>query len=282
MILFKQVPALQKHLQRLRSADTSVGLVPTMGALHDGHLSLIKRAQQTCDVVVCSIFVNPTQFNNASDFEQYPVTTHRDIYLLEKQGCDILFLPSQKEIYPDGSCLQQPYDLGFVETVLEGAYRPGHFQGVCQVVDRLLDIVRPDDLFLGQKDYQQVMVLRRMIELKKHPVQIVTVDTSREETGLARSSRNLRLSEKQKDQATALYMALLFIKENIRSMVMDELKQHASEMLTDAGFQKIDYVAVCNAATLEAVEHFDEETPLVALIAAFMGEVRLIDNMLLN
>lgn len=282
MILFRQVPDLQKHFQKLKADNKSTGFVPTMGALHDGHLSLVKRAQETCDIVVCSIFVNPTQFNNSKDFEKYPVTIDNDIYLLEKQGCDILFLPSEKEIYPDGKELKEHYDLGFIESVLEGEFRPGHFQGVCQVVDRLLHIVQPDYLFLGQKDYQQVMILRKMTGLKNHPVKIIIGETLREPSGLARSSRNLRLSEDEKQKATAIYHALLYIKENIASAGLNELKQHAAEMLMNSGFGKIDYIAVCSAATLEPVEHYDAAIPSVALIAAFMGDVRLIDNMLLN
>ena len=282
MILFKQIPGLQKHLQKIKAANKTIGFVPTMGALHDGHLSLIKRAKETCDAVVCSIFVNPTQFNNSNDFEKYPITIDRDIYLLEKQGCNILFLPSEKEIYPDGKELREQYNLGFIESVLEGEFRPGHFQGVCQVVDRLLDIVQPDYLFLGQKDYQQVMVLRKMIELKGHPVQIITGDTLRESSGLARSSRNLRLNDEEKERATAIYKSLLYIKENIASTRINELKQHAAEMLTNSGFEKIDYIAVCNAATLEPVEQYDANIPGLVLIAAFIGEVRVIDNMGLN
>lgn len=282
MILFKTVSDLQKHLQKIKADNKTIGFVPTMGALHNGHLSLIKRAQETCGTVVCSIFVNPTQFNNSKDFEKYPVTIDNDIYLLEKQGCDILFLPSEKEIYPDGKELKEHYDLGFIESILEGEFRPGHFQGVCQVVDRLLDIVQPDYLFLGQKDYQQVMVLRKMIELKNHPVQIIVGDTLREPSGLARSSRNLRLNAEGKEKSTAIYKALLYIKENIAFTGINELKQHAAEMLMNSGFQPIDYIAVCNAATLKPVEQYDPAIPSVALIAAFMGDVRLIDNMLLD
>lgn len=282
MILFKKNNDLEEYLKQIRSKNNTIGFVPTMGALHDGHLSLVKRAQEMCDIVVCSIFVNPTQFNNSSDFEKYPVTIDNDIYLLEKQGCDILFLPPEKEIYPDGKALKEQYDLGFIESVLEGEFRPEHFQGVCQVVDRLLSVVQPDYLFLGQKDYQQVMVLRKMIELKNYPVKIIAGDTLRESSGLARSSRNLRLSEAQKDKATAIYKALLYIKQNIASTGLNELKQHAALMLLNSGFRPVDYIAVCKAATLEPVMQYDAAVPAVALIAAFMGEVRLIDNVLLN
>ena len=282
MILFKTVSDLQKHLQKTKTANKSIGFVPTMGALHDGHLSLVKLSQSKAGITVCSIFVNPTQFNNSSDFDKYPITIDNDIYLLEKQGCDILFLPSEKEIYPGGKELKEKYDLGFIETILDGAYRPGHFQGVCQVVDRLLDIVQPDYLFLGQKDYQQVMVLRRMIELKNHAVQIIVGETLREPSGLARSSRNLRLSEDEKQKATAVYNALSYIKENTGTTSLSELKRHAAEMLMNSGFHKIDYISISDAGTLAPLEKYDSAISSVALVAAFMGEVRLIDNMLLN
>ncbi len=281
MTLFKKVSDLQKHLQELKAKNKTIGFVPTMGALHQGHLSLIKLAQDKTDIVVCSIFVNPTQFNNNADFEKYPITIDHDIYLLEKQSCDILFLPSVEEIYPEGKALGLPYDLGFVETILEGEFRPGHFQGVCQVVDRLLNIVQPDSLFMGQKDYQQVMVVRKMIELKKYAVQMVAGETLREPSGLASSSRNVRLTEEEKEKATTIYKSLIYIKENIAKLSLTELKQHASEMLMNSGFQKIDYIAFCDGQTLRPLDKYDSSISVVVLIAAFIGEVRLIDNMVL-
>ncbi|MGF7231659.1 pantoate--beta-alanine ligase [Arachidicoccus sp.] len=281
MIVFKQIADLQKHLQSLKKENKRVGFVPTMGALHQGHLSLIKLAQSFSDIVVCSIFVNPTQFNDSKDFDQYPITIEQDILLLEKQNTNILFLPSISEIYPKEKQPLSTYHLGVIETVLEGSFRPGHFQGVCQVVDRLLEIVIPDNLFLGQKDYQQVMIIQKMIELKKHSTKIIIGETLREKTGLANSSRNLRLSENEKKNATAIYQSLLFIKENIDKKPILELQQEVSDRLLNSGFKHIDYIAIVNAKTLQSIATFNKEVPTIALIAAFMGEVRLIDNLIL-
>lgn len=281
MIVFKQIAHLQKHLQSAKKDGRSIGFVPTMGALHQGHLSLIKLAQSNSDIVVCSIFVNPTQFNDNKDFDKYPITIEEDILLLERQNTDILFLPSVSEIYPQGKKLSKPYELGLIETVLEGAFRPGHFQGVSQVVDRLLQIVMPDNLFLGQKDYQQIMVIQKMIELKKHRTKIIIGNTLRENTGLANSSRNLRLTESEKESAIAIYQSLCFIQENIGKKSISELQQEVAEILHNSGFRHIDYIAIVNAKTLAPLNNYSPSVPTIALIAAFIGEVRLIDNMIL-
>ena len=165
MILFKQAGAITEHLQRQKNIGKTVGFVPTMGALHEGHLSLINQCRSGNDITVCSIFINPTQFNNPEDFKHYPVTLSMDIEQLVASKCDILFLPSTSEIYPP-AYLKKNYDLGSIEHNLEGYYRPGHFQGVCEVVDRLLDIITPDNLYLGQKDFQQCMVIKKLLEFR--------------------------------------------------------------------------------------------------------------------
>jgi pantoate--beta-alanine ligase len=164
MILFKTTTPLQNHIEKLHGKNLKVGFVPTMGALHNGHISLIESCKKQCDVVVCSIFVNPTQFNDKKDFEKYPVTIENDIYLLETNNTDILFLPSVDEVYKEGLQQLQHFDIGYLENILEGKYRPGHFQGVCNVVYRLLNIVKPDIVFLGRKDYQQYLVLKTMMQ----------------------------------------------------------------------------------------------------------------------
>src|SRR5215212_8351624 len=164
MIIFKTPDALSGHINQQKKSGKKIGFVPTMGALHEGHLSLIGVAKKPNDLTICSIFVNPTQFNNPEDFKLYPVTIEKDIEQLIRAGCDILFLPSVDEMYPAGHS-KKHYPLGRIETILEGYYRPGHFQGVCQIVDRLLDIVRPDNLYLGQKDFQQCMVIRKLLQL---------------------------------------------------------------------------------------------------------------------
>ncbi|MGC4104663.1 pantoate--beta-alanine ligase [Ferruginibacter sp.] len=281
MILYKQISALKAFISQNKQEGNSIGFVPTMGALHNGHISLISNCKSQNQITVCSIFVNPSQFNDPKDFEKYPVTLEKDIDMLEKNGCDVLFLPSVNEIYPNGFSNPPHYDLGYLETVLEGQYRPGHFQGVCQVVHRLLDIVQPHNLYLGQKDYQQCMVIKKLVELTKMEVQVVINPTLREADGLAMSSRNMRLSEKERQQAVRISETLLFIQQHIKPGFTGDLKQRAVQYLTAEGF-KVDYVEIATAASLEIIDSWDGNTPLVALAAAYLNEVRLIDNMLLN
>lgn len=252
-----------------------------MGALHEGHISLIERCRQESDLVICSIFVNPAQFNDPADFEKYPITIENDILLLEKAGTDILFLPSVNEIYPNGNPTEH-YTLGDIETLLEGRFRPGHFQGVCQVMYRLLKIVEPQLLFMGQKDYQQCIVIQQLLHLMGSSTELVISPTQRESSGLAMSSRNMRLSEKGKETAAAIYQALQWIKAHLQQGTINDLIQHAGSLLTTAGFDKIDYISIAHAETLVPVDSWDGHTPLVALAAAFLEDVRLIDNLSLN
>jgi pantoate--beta-alanine ligase len=281
MTLYKEATALKKEISRIRSLGKTIGFVPTMGALHSGHLSLVNLSKIESDITVCSIFINPTQFNDPSDFEKYPVTIDKDILLLESGGCDILFFPPVSEIYPSGT-VPERYDLGDVEYVLEGKYRPGHFQGVCQVMHRLIDIINPDNLYLGQKDYQQCIVIKRLLELMKHKAKIKIADTFREETGLAMSSRNLRLNDEQRGTAAGISKMLSYIKTNYHDRPVATLEKYATNYLLNNGFQKVDYVSIVNAATLQPVDDIQKAENLVTLIAAFIGNVRLIDNVLLN
>jgi pantoate--beta-alanine ligase len=281
MILFKRAGDLAGWLGQQRVSGRSTGFVPTLGALHAGHISLIDISKKATSLTVCSIFINPTQFNDPKDFQKYPVTIEKDIYLLEKAGTDVLFLPELAEIYPGGTRDLERYDLGALETVLEGKYRPGHFQGVCQVMRRLLDLVRPDHLFMGQKDYQQCMVIRRLLELMGAGTELHPCPILREADGLAMSSRNLRLTEAERAKAPAIYRALTLVKEGDRAVGWPELVGAARAMLEEAGF-RIDYVEVADAKTLMSAEDDGSsiEEDRVALIAAFLGEIRLIDNMI--
>lgn len=279
MIIFKHANQLQQYLTAKAQNGPSIGFVPTMGALHSGHISLITAAKQTCDIVVSSVFVNPTQFNDPKDFEKYPVTIDQDVNKLEAAACDVLFLPSVIEMYPNGLRSYKHYDLGYLETILDGAYRPGHFQGVCQVVERLLEIVQPNRLFLGQKDYQQCLVLSKLIELMKINTQITIVPTQRETDGLAMSSRNLRLSPSAREKAPVIYQTLQWIKASIKAGDISLLKQQATDKLVNAGF-KADYVELADASTLQLINKWDGQSKLVALTAAFIDDVRLIDNLL--
>ena len=281
MIIFKQASTLREYLGKQQSAAKSIGFVPTMGALHNGHLALIKEARKQTDIVVCSIFVNPTQFNDPKDFEKYPNTLEKDIQQLESAGTHILFLPSVSEMYPDGLQQLERYDLGFLETVLEGKYRPGHFQGVCQVMYRLLTKVKPDQLFMGQKDYQQCMVVKKLLELMRSDTILVPCPTIREADGLAMSSRNMRLPVTDRPVATTVYKALSSLREHLSPGPLEPNLKESRAMLETNGF-RIDYVAIAHKDSLAPVDQWDGKTPLVALVAAFLGEIRLIDNMVLT
>ena len=251
-----------------------------MGALHKGHISLIEKAKIENNLNIASIFVNPTQFNNRSDFEKYPMTIETDLDQLEAAGCDVLFLPSVTEIYPSGTVAPH-YNIGYLETVLEGAFRPGHYQGVCQVVERLLRIVEPDKLYLGQKDYQQCMVINKLLQLKNIKTTLQIENTVREKDGLAMSSRNARLNEQERKQATKIFECLSLAKNELKSGDLQPIKQKAVDFLTRHSF-KVDYVEFADANKLQVVNHWNGKTPLVVLIAAYLNDVRLIDNFVLS
>lgn len=284
MYIFKTKNELQAHLQSIRNTQETIGFVPTMGALHAGHLSLIEQSKSHCNLTICSIFVNPTQFNDPKDFENYPSTIDADISLLQQHACDILFLPSVSEMYPNGFQENKSYELGELESLWEGAHRPGHFQGVCQVVDKLLNLVQPHVLFLGEKDFQQVAVLKKMIsqsnELRN--IQVLTGKTVREKDGLAMSSRNLRLTPEERQQATAIFKGFKELEKQWKNgqINAEALTQPFSETLFQNNFYKIDYIACVNPDTLQAQEII--QLPSVVIVAAFIGNVRLIDNFLLQ
>ncbi|HLY70341.1 MAG TPA: pantoate--beta-alanine ligase [Puia sp.] len=281
MIIFKKQADVFNHLQKKRQAGIQIGFIPTMGALHAGHLSLIGQSREKTGISVCSIFINPTQFNDPEDFQKYPITLEKDIFLLERNGVDILFLPAVDEIYTGGTDDLEHYDLGYLETILEGKFRPGHFQGVCQVMFRLLNIINPDLLFMGQKDYQQCMVVERLLEIMRSDIQLVTCETLRESDGLAMSSRNMRLNEEQRKNASAIYEALVYLKQHIKAGSLIEIIDEAKSILQKKDFI-IDYVEIANADHLASREDWNGSEKIVALIAALQHEVRLIDNMLLN
>lgn len=281
MIIFKQVDDLVRYLGKQRSMQRKTGFVPTMGALHEGHLTLIRASRQHTGITICSIFVNPTQFNDPGDYKKYPNTLDKDIYQLEKAGTDVLFLPSVEAMYPQGVQHLEQYELGYLETILEGAFRPGHFQGVCQVMSRLLKMVQPDQLFMGQKDYQQCMVVKWLLQQPGMPsTTLVPVATVRETDGLAMSSRNLRLPAADRTTAATIFQALDQLRQRLAPGPLAPLLQEATDLLQKAGF-RVDYVAVADAGNLSPVTDWDGKQPVVALVAAFLGDVRLIDNMIL-
>lgn len=281
MRLFKKIEEINNFLINEGKQHQKIGFVPTMGALHNGHISLIEQSKKENDITVCSIFVNPTQFNDPKDFDKYPITIEKDTAMLKNAGCDVLFLPTVLEMYPDGLKTDQNYDIGFLETVLDGKFRPGHFQGVCRVVHKLLDIVNPTNLYLGQKDYQQCMVIKKLTELINCKTNVIICPTLRENDGLAMSSRNMRLNADERKQAVKIYETLCFIKKELKNGYLEDLKDRAKNYLTLEGY-KVDYVEIADANTLELLEYWDGKSKLVALIAAFLNEVRLIDNMIVS
>lgn len=280
MVIFKQAADLQAYL---KTAPNKVAFIPTMGALHAGHTSLIRLAIERGEFTICSIFVNPTQFNDPKDFEKYPKSTDVDIQLLIEASCDVLFLPDVAEIYPDGADNIKAYDFDYLETVLEGAHRPGHFRGVGQVVGRLLEIVQPDFLYLGQKDYQQCMIIADLIRQMpgKQKPEIVTCPTVREPDGLAMSSRNRRLTAPQRALAGVIYQCLVSIQSKHNVSSFDIVQKECTELMQKKGFEP-EYVSLADAATLKLMDNYDSGTEQVALIAAKLGGVRLIDNMLIS
>lgn len=281
MYLFKRSEDLQNWLQTVRGHNRKIGYVPTMGALHKGHLSLIRQSTAANSFTVCSIFVNPTQFNEPSDLEQYPRTPGRDIELLVNSGCHALFMPETDEVYPKDVDTRLQLDLGQLDQIMEGAFRPGHFAGVMQVVNRLLQLVRPDRLYMGQKDFQQQAIISEMIRRLKLPVELVMADIVREPDGLAMSSRNVRLSPEFRQKAPIIHEILLRIQQEQEEKSVAEWKAWALQELQGAGL-KPEYVEIADGSSLQAVDSFKAARYIVACIAAWAGEVRLIDNMIVK
>ncbi|MFM2206542.1 MAG: pantothenate synthetase [Bacteroidota bacterium] len=280
MEVFDNADFLTEEIEFLKSEGQTIGFVPTMGALHDGHLSLVRQSRFQCDQTVASVFVNPTQFNNPADLKNYPRTLESDIEMLRSEYTDILFAPAESEIYPDGTDRSgaADIDLGSLDRVMEGAHRPGHFRGVVQVVHRLFDIVRPDVAFFGEKDFQQLAVIRRMVEQLALPVRIVGCPTCRESDGLAMSSRNLLLTAEERAEAPVLYRALSHLRKNWEERPLEQLKAEAVAMIRKNGMAELEYLEVADATTLEPVAFIDGTTHVRCFVAARLGAVRLIDN----
>jgi len=283
MVIFKRVDDLRAYLLTIREKGRSVGFIPTMGALHRGHISLLEESRKKGDITVVSIFVNPTQFNDKNDFDNYPSTITEDKIMLEAAGADIIFIPSVDEVYPDTSDKTPSYDFGYLDTILEGAHRPGHFKGVGQVVARLLEIVTPDKLYIGQKDFQQCMVIKKLAQQipSLQNLDITICPTLREDDGLAMSSRNRRLTIPQRAVANLIYQCLISIKTKAGVQKFSIVQKECMDILTDKGFRP-EYVALADANDLTLLDEYDTNRPMVALIAAHIGDVRLIDNMLLQ
>lgn len=278
MIVVKDIASIKKYLRDLKLKRKIIGFVPTMGALHKGHLTLIRKARQDCDVVVVSIFVNPTQFGQDEDFERYPRDLSRDLKLCEAEGVDFLFVPSEQEMYPQGFSTWVEVG-GRLTQVLEGASRPGHFKGVSTVVAKLFNIIFPDRSYFGEKDYQQALVIKKMVRELNFDTEIELVPTVREKDGLACSSRNSYLSPEERKAARILYQSLIRAKTEIQSGEDDASRVLSliEESIQEEPLARIDYIALVDPETLEPVEKIEKE--ILLALAVKIGKVRLIDNM---
>ena len=280
MQVFTTIKDLNSTLRVLIKMGKTIGFVPTMGALHQGHISLINYSKEQCDVTVCSIFVNPTQFNNPEDLDKYPKTPENDKLLLEKAGCDFLYTPSVEDIYPEKD--NRKFDFGFLDTVLEGVLRPGHFNGVGQVVSILLEHVAPNKAFFGSKDYQQVMVVKELVKQLNMPVEIISCPILREFDGLAMSSRNIRLNDQERIIASLIPKIMLKASIIVKTQGINESKQFVEEITSKITDMKLDYFEVCESSSLVILDFYEKTTPTILLIALFVGKTRLIDNLVIE
>jgi pantoate--beta-alanine ligase len=265
---------------RSKTADKTIGFVPTMGALHNGHIQLVKDSCLNNDLTVVSIFVNPTQFNQQGDLTNYPRTLQKDLLLLEDSGCDAVIVPSVEEIYPSGLENFINIDLGYLDTVMEGAYRPGHFKGVIMVVDLLFKLVKPHKAYFGEKDYQQLLVIKKLKETQNYSIQIVSCPIFREKDGLAYSSRNLLLSKENRAKAKIVPNVLLHSIEMFKKLTIEDLKKWVEVTVNSVSGVSLDYFEVVNQNTLKPISSQIGEEEIRFFIAVKIGGIRLIDNMI--
>jgi pantoate--beta-alanine ligase len=276
MKIIDTISELENQLQGYRHKGETIGLVPTMGALHQGHASLVERCVADNKISIVSLFVNPTQFNNKEDLKHYPRTPEKDHELLERLGVDYVFSPSVEEMYPEED--KRVFDFGQLDKVMEGEFRPGHFNGVAQIVSKLFDIVKPDNAYFGEKDFQQLAIVKDMVRQLQMPVNIIGMPIVRESSGLAMSSRNQRLSEEQKKNASEVYKVLNESKLMIDKFIPYELVNYVSESINKVSDLKVEYFQIVDGDNLQPVTSWSDSDYIVGCIALFCGEVRLIDN----
>ncbi|MDA3907152.1 MAG: pantoate--beta-alanine ligase [Bacteroidales bacterium] len=277
MFVFERKTDLNQFVNQAKADGKTIGFVPTMGALHSGHLALVSAAKECCSKVVASIFVNPLQFNNPDDLKKYPRTFESDKIMLEDAGCDAVFFPAVKEMYPNPDEAEDVFNFGTLETVMEGASRPGHFNGVAIVVKKLFDLVQPDKAFFGKKDFQQLAIIKALVKQTASRIQIIGLDTVREEDGLAMSSRNRRLSKQEREDAVELSQALNIIKKNKNILEPASLETEAVNMLSKKF--RVEYVQIIDGHSLQQITNWNQSNYPVVCAAAFIGDVRLIDNL---
>ena len=276
MKLIQTISELRAELDAFRKEGKTIGLVPTMGALHAGHASLVNRAVAENDVVVVSDFVNPTQFNDQNDLLKYPRTLGADCALLEKCGATLVFAPSVEEVYPEPDTRQFSY--APLDTVMEGKYRPGHFNGVCQIVSKLFLMVEPDRAYFGEKDFQQLAIIREMVRQMKYPLEIVGCPIVREEDGLALSSRNARLSDEERKNALKISQTLFESRTFAASHTVAETQKFVEDAIAAAPGLRLEYFELVDGNTLQKIADWEDTSYAVGCITVFCGEVRLIDN----
>jgi pantoate--beta-alanine ligase len=279
MDIFEEISGLKAFLDAKREKHLSIGFVPTMGALHQGHLELIKVAKAENRITVCSIYVNPTQFNNSSDLEKYPRMIERDSHLLKEAGCDVVFVPNNAEMYARKNTLS--FDFGQLDKVMEGKFRPGHFSGVALVVSKLFNIVQPDKAYFGQKDYQQFKIISKVVEELLFDLKLSLVPIVREASGLAMSSRNQRLNEEEKIKATVFYQSLLSARELLMNGTsIENVKIEVKRKCESVEGVRLEYIELVDTENLNPTEFVSGKG--ILLIAGYVGEVRLIDSLLLT
>lgn len=278
MEIYKTIETLRQAINNEKDNGKQIGFVPTMGAIHDGHLSLVKESKRQSDITVVSIFVNPTQFNDPKDLEKYPRTIESDIEKLESVNADMLFLPDVKEIYPEKDT--RTFDFGNLDKVMEGKFRSGHFNGVAQVVSRLFEIVEPDKAFFGQKDFQQYVIIKALSSkyMSDYNIEIVRCPIVREKNGLAMSSRNMLLTEEQRKNASTIYKTLKAAKENFKDKSVEEIKNFVVSTINKNPYLKVEYFSIVDDVDLEEIKDMSDKRNKVACVAVYCGEIRLIDN----
>lgn len=280
MKVFVKIQELKIELDFLRKENKSIGFVPTMGALHNGHISLINSCSSNNDATVVSIFVNPTQFNNSDDLKNYPRNIEKDMELLNKTKTDILFLPENNEMYPEKD--NRVFNFDNLENVLEGAFRPGHFNGVAQIVSKLFEIVKPHNAYFGQKDFQQLAIIKQLVEQLNLNINIIACETYREVDGLAMSSRNLLLSNEHRNAAPKIYEYLKKSLSLTQNHTVEDVKKYVIENINKESLLKVEYFEIVNSETLNLIDDWNNNIQIIGCIAVFAGKIRLIDNIRYN
>src|SRR5690554_2257152 len=280
MEVLNDIKSVHNLIIKLKQTGTTIGFVPTMGALHQGHISLVKQSLKENDYTIVSIFINPTQFNNSEDLNKYPITTDNDIELLKKHGAHAVFFPKVEDIYPNG-LVSEHYEFNGLELQMEGKFRPGHFDGVATVIRRFFEIIQPLNAYFGEKDFQQLRIVQELVKTYRLPIRIVPVAITREKDGLAMSSRNVRLTQSQRNESPIIYQILLQAKDYLKNHTIEETKKFVEETFKETSFE-LEYFEIVEEKNLNPVNEKLSNQKLRAFIAVFAHEVRLIDNLDLN